>query len=259
MAARMQCSARTPHIHVTRNALLVQDGPRHNTYSDKRQHNTHSSGPMSIIHPATVIISGGTGSGKTQLTRSLLEHHRLTFANLNNKPNVLWCYGVYQPVFREAIPNVTVQYKDNLAEVEDIERVKPDILVVDDLMTEKGNDCMMQNLFTKLSHHKNVTVIFITQNIFAKGHCNLKRNAHYLIMMRNPSDKSQISLLGRQLYPRSKTQLEHFYESYDDATKQKYGYLFIDVSPDSNEEQKLKSNILPDSSGALRVTVYVLK
>lgn len=214
---------------------------------------------MSIKHPATVLISGGTGSGKTHLTREIIKHHRYTFINLHEKPTVLWCYGSYQPIYRIPIPGLTVQYKENLAEMEDIDQIKPSILVVDDLMTEKGNDCMMQNLFTKLSHHKNITVIFITQNIFAKGHCNLKRNAHYLIMMRNPSDKSQISLLGRQLYPRSKQQLEHFYESYDDATKEKYGYLFIDVSPDSIEVQKLKTNILPDRTGRLRVTVYVRK
>lgn len=214
---------------------------------------------MSIKHPATVLISGGTGSGKTHLTREIIRHYRHTFTNLQAPPTVLWCYGVYQPIFHIPIPGVSVHYKDDLIEMEDINRVKPAILVVDDLMIEKGNDCLMQNLFTKLSHHKNISVIFITQNIFAKGHCNLKRNAHYLIMMRNPSDKSQISWLGRQLYPRSKQQLEHFYESYDDATKEKYGYLFIDVSPDSIEEQKLKTNILPDSGGRLRVTVYVRK
>lgn len=214
---------------------------------------------MSILHPATVMISGGTGSGKTHLTRQLLQHHRSVFINLSGGPNVLWCYGVFQPVFRQTIPGVSIQYKDNLVDIEEIEQTKPNIIVVDDLMSEKGSDCMMQNLFTKLSHHKNITVIFITQNIFAKGHCNLKRNAHYLIMMRNPSDKSQISLLGRQLYPRSKDHLEHFYESYDDATREKYGYLFVDVSPDSDEQQKLKTNILPDSSGNLRVTVYVMR
>lgn len=214
---------------------------------------------MSIIHPATVIVSGGTGSGKTHLTRQLIRHSRHTFSNLREKPNVIWCYGVYQDIFSQPLTNASIRYKDNLPELNEIEQYNPNVIVVDDLMTEKGNDVMMQNLFTKLSHHKNVTVIFITQNIFAKGHCNLKRNAHYLIMMRNPSDKSQISLLGRQLYPRSKQHLQHFYESYDDATKKKYGYLFIDVSPDSDEVQKLKTNILPDSSGVVRASVYVLK
>lgn len=211
---------------------------------------------MSIVHPATVIVCGGTGSGKTIITRSILEHHDSVLIGAPRVPKVVWCYGIEQPVFRKPVRNVRLLYNEGLIDEEFVRSARPDIVVVDDMMTEKSDDRFMHNLFVKISHHLNVTVVFITQNLYAKGQVNLKRNAHYLLMMRNPSDKSQIATLGRQLFPRRKALLDHFYESYDDATKDKFGYLLIDVSPSSDERQKLKTNILPDRSGRLAVTVY---
>ena len=161
-----------------------------------------------------------------------------------------------QPIYDQPIPGATVRYVKGLVSEDTLRASQADIVVVDDLMTENSNDPHLHNIFTKISHHLRVTVIYITQNLYHKGQCNLKRNAHYIFMMRNPSDKSQVATLGRQLYPRRKQQLEHFYESYDDATREKFGYLLIDVSPNSIEEQKLKTNIFPDKSGRIRVVVY---
>lgn len=211
---------------------------------------------MSFRHPATIIVAGGTGSGKSVLTRAIIEHHRYTFVGMPEKPKVIWCYGIEQDSYSKPIQNTVSLFHEGLVTDEEIKGSSPQIIVVDDLMTEKANDPHMHNLFTKVSHHRQVTVIYITQNMYEKGQCKMKRNAHYLVMMRNPSDKSQLATLGRQLYPRKRSQLEHFYEAYDDATKEKYGYLLIDVSPDSIEDQKLKTGILPDKRGRLAITVY---
>jgi hypothetical protein len=213
---------------------------------------------MSINHPATVIVSGGTGSGKTVLTRAMLQHHRTCFNGMAAHPRVLWCYGIYQVLYGVQVPNVNIAYREGLAPLSMIEQSKPDVIVVDDLIDHASSE-HLQNLFVRASHHLNVTVIYITQNLYEKGQVKLKRNAHYIFMMRNPSDKSQITTLGRQLYPRQKKLLDHFYEAYDDATSQRYGYLMIDVSPQSDETQKLKTNILPDKSGEVRAIVYVPK
>lgn len=196
-------------------------------------------------------MSGGTGSGKTILTRKLIKHHQTVFRNLPKNPKVVWCYGISQKIHRERIANADVEYTDGLMDEESIIMKRPQILVIDDLMTEKANDAHAHNLFTKLSHHLDMTVIYITQNLYERGQTGMKRNAHYIFMMRNPSDKSQITTLGRQLYPRRKSHLDHFYESYDDATRRKFGYLLIDVSPDSKESEKLKTNLFPDERGVI--------
>jgi hypothetical protein len=211
---------------------------------------------MSLNHPATVLVIGGTGCGKSVFTRSLIENHQQTFSHLPAQPKVLWCYGIYQDSFAFPIKNTNSLFHEGLVDEDYIKTRRPDILVIDDMMNEKSDDIFVHNLFTKLSHHLNITVIFITQNLYQKGQVQMKRNAHYLVLMRSPSDKSQVMTLGRQLYPGS----SHFFlEAYNDATSRKFGYLLIDVSPESEEETRLKTDIIPDSRGLCMPTVYVRK
>lgn len=211
---------------------------------------------MSFKHPATCLISGGTGSGKSVFTRSLIEAHSETFCDLPDLPKVLWCYGIYQQSFSIPIKNTMSKFHEGLVDEDYLKANKPDVLVVDDMMSEKANDSFVHNLFTKISHHMKITVFFITQNMYEKGQCKMKRNAHYLVIMRSPSDKSQIMTLARQLYPGASN---FFLEAYNDATAHKFGYLFIDVSPHSEEETRLQTDILPDHTGHVRATVYVKK
>lgn len=50
----------------------------------------------------------------------------------------------------------------------------------------------------------------------------------------------QITCLGKQMYP---GRVKYFQEAYTDATKGKYGYLFIDLKPDTPENFRLRTNI----------------
>lgn len=210
---------------------------------------------MTVNHPATMLVCGGTGSGKSVFTRALISNHKLTFNGLTKTPKVLWCYGIYQNSFATSIPNTASKFHEGLVDEDQLKQLRPDILVIDDMMTEKANDAFVHNLFTKISHHMSITVIFITQNMYEKGQCKMKRNAHYLVMMRSPSDKSQILTLARQLYPGGS---RFFIEAYNDATSRKFGYLFIDVSPSSEEQTRLQTDIIP-IRGNLRTVVYVPK
>lgn len=207
-------------------------------------------------HPSTLMIVGGTSSGKTVLTKQIIRNHTSVFSGMPNKPSVLWLCGVL--VHKERIPNVkSVTYHEGMISQEELEKAKPDIVVVDDLCNELSDDKMLQNMFTKFSHHLRFTIIYITQSMFLKGQCILTRNTHYIILMRNPGDKRQIDILAGQLYPRRKRLLEHFHESYDDATSNMYGYLVVDISPTSCDRQKLLTDILPDEKGVVKPSVYV--
>ena len=59
------------------------------------------------------------------------------------------------------------------------------------------------NLFTKGSHHRNLSVIYIVQNLFhqGKGNRSISLNSHYLVLFKNPRDKLQILTLAKQMYP----------------------------------------------------------
>ena len=102
-----------------------------------------------------------------------------------------------------------------------------DLVVIDDWMQELRNDQRINNLFTKGCHHRNLSVIFILQNIFhrGKGLRDMSLNYHYLVMFKSPRDSSQVSHLAKQMFP---GHVKYTQEAFQDATKRPYGYLLCD-------------------------------
>ena len=62
------------------------------------------------------------------------------------------------------------------------------LLILDDLMHETND--VVTKLFTRLSHHTNTSVIFITQNIFGGGKetRTITLNAQYMVLFKNVRD-----------------------------------------------------------------------
>ena len=117
------------------------------------------------------------------------------------------------------------------------------ILCIDDLMETAISSVNVHNLFTKFSHHKNITIIYLNQNMFCQGKYarSLNLNTHWMIVLRNPRDTSQIATLGKQTGFGNTLK-----EAYRDATSKPYGYLVIDLSPHREENYCLKTNIFPN-------------
>jgi len=44
---------------------------------------------------------------------------------------------------------------------------QPTLLVINDLMSETNQ--LVSDIFTKISHHRNISVVYMTQNVFAKN------------------------------------------------------------------------------------------
>ena len=94
---------------------------------------------------------------------------------------------------------------------------KRNLIVLDDLMTQSGRDRRIADLFTKGSHHKNLSVIYIVQNIFHQGRetRDISLNTHYIILFKSPRDKQQISMLARQITP---DRFQEYMNTYEEAT-----------------------------------------
>lgn len=103
--------------------------------------------------------------------------------------------------------------------------------------------------FTRKAHRRNTSVIYITQNVFdwAAQHRTISLNVHYLVLFKNPRDKSQIVVLSRQL------DMSHLISAYQDATRQPHGYLIVDLSPHTPDELRLMSQLFET------LTVYMVK
>ena len=118
------------------------------------------------------------------------------------------------------------------------------LIVLDDLMAQSGKDKRISDLFTKGSHHRNLSIIYIVQNIFHQGKemRNISLNANYIVLFKSPRDKQKISILARQVDPR---RVQEFMRSYEDATSRPHGYLMWDLKPATDDQQRLKTNVLP--------------
>ena len=117
------------------------------------------------------------------------------------------------------------------------------LLILDDLADDASNSQEVSNLFTKFSHHRNISVILLTQNIFAKGKYfrTLSLNSQYFFLTRNVRDPTQIQTLARQIFPSNS---EFMMSAYNHATtSEPYGHLLIDLRIDTPDKTRLRANL----------------
>jgi len=200
-------------------------------------------------HPSNTLVVGMTGSGKTQLLRRILKNHKILVNNLNKtQVNVLWAYGQYHSLIDIDISNtLNVIYVEGIPDEETINKHKPDIVIIDDLLNEMSKDPQFENIFIKKSHHLNISLFFLVQNLFyhAKSMRTISLNSHYIILLKNPRDKTQINTLARQIYP---SNTKYLIDSYNGATARAYGYLRLDLSPDTPEDHRILSRLTPEEN-----------
>lgn len=172
-------------------------------------------------HPFTAIIAGPTSSGKSHFIKQFLrERSGLINGRIDE---IVYCIPEGQVVDHEIAYN---RLYEGIPDVEMFRDLKPRLVILDDLMREA--DGSVVDLFTKGSHHYNLSVIFVTQNIFnqGKGRRDISLNAHYIVCFKNPRDRQQISHLSKQIYPENPKYIQ---EAYNDATSKPFGYLLFDL------------------------------
>ena len=204
--------------------------------------------------PANFYICGQSQSGKSYLVRSMLYNLEELFTPVPSR--IVYCYGEYQSVFddmRSKIPNIS--FVEGLPEdlYQMLEGHQNSMIIIDDLMTQCSQNQNISDLFTKGSHHKGITVMYLTQNLFPPGKQSrtISLNSHYMIIFKNPRDSLGISTLARQMYPRN---VNYLLDSFHDATREPHGYLLIDLHQSTPENMRLRTNVLPNQK---RQYVYV--
>lgn len=153
---------------------------------------------------------------------------------------ILLYYTEWQPMYRDF--GSAVELHEGLPKSEDYAHdPRPKLLILDDLMRESSTGAVV-NLFTKGSHHNNLSVIFITQNLFHRGQREISLNSNYIVIFKNPRDRAQVQHLARQLYPED---TRFFQEAYLDATAEPHGYLLVDLKQNTPENARVRACIFP--------------
>ena len=118
---------------------------------------------MKFISPATIVLSGTTSSGKSTWIERFLRCNMF-----DKKPErIFYCYGVYQKKFElmpyiefiHGLPDSFVRFHGK----------HHNLIIIDDLQDEVANSKLVEQLFTRESHHRNLSVVYINQNLFYQG------------------------------------------------------------------------------------------
>jgi len=144
------------------------------------------------------------------------------------------------------VPNFTLN--QGIPSVSQIDEFTADrkhkIIVIDDLMKQVIQNEDMELLFTQGCHHRHISVLFLTQNLYAQGKSarSISLNTWYVVLFKNVRGTSQISTLGQQCFPGQKGMLT---EVYEDCMKEDFGYLFLDFSPRGDPKYRMRYRIFP--------------
>ena len=152
---------------------------------------------MPWVHPFTSVIAGPTGSGQSMFVRWFV--HNIKHMMTPKPDRILRCYGEYQTLYGTV---KGIEFQQGLPDLDNLDPREKHFIILDDLMDE--TDQRVASLFTKKSHHKNISIMYIVQNLFHRGkhHRTISRNAHYMVLFKNLTDVSQIMALAHQMYPR---------------------------------------------------------
>ena len=198
---------------------------------------------MAFQNPFSMMVTGPSQSGKTEWTSKLL------LSPLIQPPPecILWCFGQWQPLYEELqkrIPYIEFVHgiPDHLHNPQIINAGTRNLIILDDLMTELKCDQRIADLFTKGSHHRNISIVYLTQNVFPQGKAcrDIALNTQYLVLFNNPIDRQQVATLARRIYPSTSVT---FMKRFAEATSRPYGYLAVDLKSSTSEQDRLRTNI----------------
>ena len=202
-------------------------------------------GPFVFQHPMTMNVCGPTCSGKTTWLKQLLLN---ADKMIQPRPHyIFWFYKRWQPIYtelRKKLNNIKfIQgIPPALKNAKFFDERFPTLFIFDDLMRDATRNSDICELYTEGSHHRNLSVICLLQNIYHHGRENrtMSLNTQYLVLFKNPRDQLQVMTLSRQMFPHRSYQ---FMDQFKRATTKPYGYLVIDLKQNTPDYQRLRTDV----------------
>ena len=189
---------------------------------------------MRWVHPFTSVIAGPKGSEQSMFVRRFV--HNIKHKMILKPDRILWCYGEYQTLY-ETVDGI--EFEQGLPDLDNLDPREKHLITLDDLMDD--TDQRVASLFTKKSHHRNISVMYIVQNLFHRGkhHKTISLNAHYMVLFKNLTDVSQIMA---QMYVR---RTQFFLEAFARPTARPHGNMVINMKQNTPDILRLRTFIFP--------------
>ena len=237
-----------PHGGVTPPPPPPHDGVNHSMYGV-----SVTRGPFVFQHPMTMNVCGPTCSGKTTWLKQLLLNADKMFQPRPH--NIFWFYKRWQPIYtelRKKLNNIKfIQgIPPTLKNAKFFDERFPTLFIFDDLMRDATRNSDICELYTEGSHHRNLSVICLLQNIYHHGRENrtMSLNTQYLVLFQNPRDQLQVMTLSRQMFPHRSYQ---FMDQFNRATTKPYGYLVIDLKQNTPDYQRIRTDVFINNNESM--------
>ena len=168
----------------------------------------------------------------------MIAHHKQLFKPLPK--SIYWFYGEIEPTNKFS----NVKYIKGLPD--ETYNLKQSMVILDDLFLEAKNNDFVTNLFSRVAHHRQTFVVFITQNLYHQSKHNRTRmlNCHYLVLFKNVRDSTIVQTLSRQMFPGNPTFLRQVFN--DITTSYPYAYMFLDLRTETPDYLRIRSHIFTD-------------
>ena len=150
-------------------------------------------------HPTTILVAGPTGSGKTEFVSRAIEQK--IFYPMPT--HMQWVYGERQVEIEAHHEDVEFLKDANIEDIyESLDPNDSNLLVIDDQMSRERK--YIEKLFTQGSHHKNLTVIMLVQNLFQKELRTISLNSHYIVLMKTHVTELRFALLVSKCFRKTR-------------------------------------------------------
>ena len=171
---------------------------------------------LKLQHPFTLIVAGPSCCGKSTFVIRLLELKISSGVTVKTTPRITW--KTFHSLKAYQISKIPKTYLH---------------LVLDGLI-DSAYSTKVSELFTKGSHHRNISLVVITQILFYQGQSSrtISLSSKYITVFKNTRDKTQIVYLARQDYPEN---ISSFHKTYLEACKDPHSYLFLDLTQRSTK------------------------
>eukprot|EP00794_Sanderia_malayensis_P021233 gene21233-biopygen16271 len=221
--------------------------------------------------PFTVMLAGKTKSGKTELVLDILQQWRFITDDTAGAytKKLYWFYGTRSEDQINRAKHIWDGFRDELQDGDDtkniawhpvkgvesqeaqtrIEEMSDAIVVFDDLMTEMTKSDKMSQFFTRESHHRNLCMFFVWQDIFPqqKHAAMISKNTDYKIIFDNPSCRDSVRRMLGRMYPKTKQAGEvtaKILDALERAPPDSYPFVQLNCRPNERPETRIVSNLI---------------
>ena len=226
------------------------------TNKNNKKHN--EKWPFILDHPYRIIITGGSGSGKTntlldliikQENRDVIDKIYLYVRDLNEPKYQLLIKKCEDAGIKHVNnPNESIVSSNTMDDVyEDIDNYNPKsdkkvLIVFDDMiahiMTNTRFQAIIKELFIRC-RKLNISLVFIIQSYFSAPKDARLNSTHYFIMKIN--NKIELKIIATDHF--GDIDYQDFVKIYRKCTKESFNFLTIDTTLPASDPLRFRKNL----------------